>query len=182
MVSVNHWLRGTETYTFLWLLTLVSVNHVLTAICPILLKYIFFFQIGGVRFFYDNLIETLKRFKQTAGFGCILAHSMGLGKTLQVVSFVDIFLRHTSGNKVLCIVPINTIQNWLAEFNMWLPPKPGLMADSNGMMVEPGDSSKIRYREFEVFLLNEGQKTTLSRSKVIGRGISNEITIINNYC
>ena len=109
---------------------------------------------------------------------------MGLGKTLQVVSFVDIFLRHTSASKVLCIVPINTIQNWLAEFNMWLPPKPGPMADSNGMIVEPGDSSKIRYREFEVFLLNEAQKTTLSRSKVIGRGILNEIIVkkMTNFC
>lgn len=151
---------------------LVNVNHPVDEedifLAPQIAKVIKPHQIGGVRFFYDNLIETLRRFKQTAGFGCILAHSMGLGKTLQVVSFVDIFLRHTSANKVLCIVPINTIQNWLAEFNMWLPPKPGPMADSNGMMVEPGDSSKIRYREFEVFLLNEAQKTTLSRSKVIG--------------
>jgi RAD54-like protein 2 len=42
---------------------------------------------------------------------------------LQVVSFVDVFLGNTEAKKVLCIVPINTIQNWLAEFNYWLPAK-----------------------------------------------------------
>jgi RAD54-like protein 2 len=55
------------------------------------------------------------------GFGCILAHSMGLGKTLQVVCFSDIFLRHTPAKTILCIMPINTLQNWMAEYNMWLP-------------------------------------------------------------
>lgn len=28
MVSANHWSRSMETYVFLWLLMLVSVNHV----------------------------------------------------------------------------------------------------------------------------------------------------------
>jgi len=66
--------------------------------------------VGGVRFLYDNIIESTARYENSPGFGCILAHSMGLGKTLQIVSFSDVFLRHTSGKKVLCIMPINTIQ------------------------------------------------------------------------
>lgn len=93
---------------------------------------------------------------------------MGLGKTLQVVSFIDIFLRNTEAKKVLVIVPINTIQNWLAEFNMWLPPKPGLITNSNGTLVEASDSSKIRYRDFEVYLLGDNHRTTVARAKVIG--------------
>ena len=78
-------------------------------------------QIGGIRFLFDNIVESIERYKNSSGFGCILAHSMGLGKTLQVASFCDIFFRCTTAKTVLCIMPINTLQNWLAEFNMWLP-------------------------------------------------------------
>ena len=58
---------------------------------------------------YDNLVESLERYKSSSGFGCILAHSMGLGKTLQVISFVDILLRHTGAHTVLAIVPVSTV-------------------------------------------------------------------------
>ena len=38
-------------------------------------------QIGGVRFLYDNIVESVNRFSTSQGYGCILAHSMGLGET-----------------------------------------------------------------------------------------------------
>ncbi|KAG4068185.1 hypothetical protein HA402_008826 [Bradysia odoriphaga] len=78
-------------------------------------------QIGGIRFMYDNIIGSLQKFDTVTGTGCILAHAMGLGKTLQVVTFCDLFLKYTSAKKVLCVVPINTIHNWMNEFNTWLP-------------------------------------------------------------
>lgn len=74
----------------------------------------------------------------SAGFGCILAHSMGLGKTLQIVCFSDIFLRHTNAKTILCIMPINTLQNWLAEYNMWLPKDP-----TNSPLLSHGEVSLL---------------------------------------
>ncbi|CAI9719372.1 helicase ARIP4 isoform X2 [Octopus vulgaris] len=117
-------------------------------------------QIGGIRFLYDNVIESQSRFKSSSGFGCILAHSMGLGKTIQLIGFIDIFLRFTEAQSVLCIVPINTIQNWLAEFNMWLPEK------------SPEDSEDkanldVTTRNFKLFVINDNHKTTLARAKIL---------------
>ncbi|XP_016928756.3 helicase ARIP4 isoform X2 [Drosophila suzukii] len=122
-------------------------------LAPQIAKVIKPHQIGGVRFLYDNIIESTRRYNKSSGFGCILAHSMGLGKTLQVVSFCDIFLRHTSAKTVLCVMPINTLQNWLSEFNMWIP---RYSADSN-----------VRARNFDIYVLNDQQKTLTARAKVI---------------
>ena len=41
-------------------------------------------QIEGIRFLWRNVIETVARANSSRGDGCILAHCMGLGKTLQV--------------------------------------------------------------------------------------------------
>lgn len=116
-------------------------------------------QIGGVRFLYENIIESTERFSTSEGFGCILAHSMGLGKTLQLVCFCDIFLRHTNSKSVLCIMPINTLQNWMAEFNMWLPSDP-----ETSPLREQGE---VRPRNFNLFVLNDTHKTVVARSKVV---------------
>ena len=123
-------------------------------------------QIGGVRFMYDNLIESIERYKSSQGFGCILAHAMGLGKTLQVVAFVDVFLRHTAGNKVLCIVPINTIQNWMTEFHRWLPSQ---------------EQDGVRARNFNLYLLNDNQKNLEQRSAVIFQWEANGGVLLMGY-
>jgi len=117
-------------------------------------------QIGGVRFMYDNLIESTSRFSSSQGFGCILAHSMGLGKTMQMVTFTDIFLSHTPAQKVLCIVPINTIQNWLSEFNYWLPAQ-----GEYSRISETGVG--VKHRDFQIFVLNDSLKNLHQRAGVI---------------
>ncbi|XP_034733697.1 helicase ARIP4-like isoform X1 [Etheostoma cragini] len=116
-------------------------------------------QIGGIRFLYDNLVESVERFGSSSGFGCILAHSMGLGKTLQVISFIDVLFRHTQAHTVLAIVPVNTLQNWLSEFNMWVPPLEALPPDTDPGLVTP--------RAFKVHILNDEHKNTTSRAKVV---------------
>ena len=120
-------------------------------------------QIGGIRFLYDNVVESLEQCKISSGLGCILAHSMGLGKTLQVVAFVDIFLRHTSARCVLIIVPVNTLQNWVAEFDMWLPAPESVRCCGTGM----SDPVDIWHRSFSLYILNESMKTSAARAKVI---------------
>ncbi|XP_033221462.1 uncharacterized protein LOC117175816 isoform X1 [Belonocnema kinseyi] len=107
-------------------------------------------QIGGIRFLFDNIVESIDRYKTSSGFGCILAHSMGLGKTLQVASFCDIFFRCTTARTVLCIMPINTLQNWLAEFNMWLPyedPNAPKQEPEPIIKSEPGTETKHEVKE-----------------------------------
>ncbi|EPB73150.1 protein, SNF2 family [Ancylostoma ceylanicum] len=109
-------------------------------------------QLGGVRFMYDNIIESLQEFKTSPGFGCILAHSMGLGKTIQVITFVEVFMRVTQANKILIIVPVNTIQNWYNEFEKWMP-----------RYTETGEVG----RHFDVFLLGDSVKTFDQRVNMI---------------
>lgn len=124
-------------------------------------------QIGGIRFLFDNIIETIERYNTSSGFGCILAHSMGLGKTLQVASFCDVFFRCTTAKTVLCIMPINTLQNWLAEFNMWLPYEdPATIAEKSkaNVKIEPGIDMKHEIKE-------EGNQSDLSN---MSRPISTE--------
>jgi transcriptional regulator ATRX len=78
-------------------------------------------QREGVKFLWNNTCEDLKTMQETPGSGAILAHCMGLGKTIQLIAFVDTLLCHkeTGVKTVLIIVPKNTLSNWMAEFNLW---------------------------------------------------------------
>ena len=84
---------------------------------------------------------------------------MGLGKTFQVISFVEVFLRCTVGKRVLCIVPINTIQNWVSEFNCWLP--------ENGQQKFDNDTILNYQRPFKVHVINDCAKTLNQRTDII---------------
>lgn len=54
---------------------------------------------------WENIIQSISRVKSgDKGLGCILAHTMGLGKTFQVLNS---FFMHESVCMYLIIVPIN---------------------------------------------------------------------------
>ncbi|KAL3474513.1 hypothetical protein BJX99DRAFT_175940 [Aspergillus californicus] len=88
-------------------------------------------QLDGIRFLWRELIEDKSQ------QGCLLAHTMGLGKTMQVISLLttisaavvsdDPKIRaqiptafHESRTLILC--PSALIENWLDEFGKWTPP------------------------------------------------------------
>lgn len=79
-------------------------------------------QAGGIKFMYTACFESVKRTQETEGSGCILAHCMGLGKSLQVVTLCHTLLSHADlGIKTVMVVcPLNTVLNWRDEFNKWL--------------------------------------------------------------
>ncbi|KIX98199.1 uncharacterized protein Z520_06279 [Fonsecaea multimorphosa CBS 102226] len=87
-------------------------------------------QVNGIQFMWREIIEDPKH------QGCILAHTMGLGKTMQVVSLlVTISLcnqsndqnirnhipEHLRKSKTLILCPASLLNNWEDELLMWTP-------------------------------------------------------------
>ncbi|KAF4105299.1 hypothetical protein G5714_014630 [Onychostoma macrolepis] len=78
-------------------------------------------QVDGVQFMWDCCCESVKKVEKSSGSGCILAHCMGLGKTLQVVTFLHTLLlcEKMDFSTALVVCPLNTVLNWLNEFEKW---------------------------------------------------------------
>ncbi|XP_042036260.1 protein CHROMATIN REMODELING 20-like [Salvia splendens] len=81
-------------------------------------------QVAGIRFMWENIIQSVTKVRSgDKGLGCILAHTMGLGKTIQVIAFlytamrsVDLGLR-----TALIVTPVSVLHNWRHEFMKWRP-------------------------------------------------------------
>ncbi|XP_028816103.1 transcriptional regulator ATRX isoform X2 [Denticeps clupeoides] len=78
-------------------------------------------QVDGVQFMWDCCCESIRKTSKSPGSGCILAHCMGLGKTLQVVTFLHTMLLCDTlkFSTALVVCPLNTVLNWLNEFEKW---------------------------------------------------------------
>lgn len=79
-------------------------------------------QFTGIKFMWEACFESLEQIEKGPGSGCILAHCMGLGKTLQVVSLVHTLLcnsEQTKVKRVLVVCPLSTVLNWVNEFDIW---------------------------------------------------------------
>jgi len=87
-------------------------------------------QVDGIQFMWREIITDPKH------QGCLLAHTMGLGKTMQVISLLvtiaisaksgDIRIRdqvpnHLRKTKTLILCPPSLIENWHDELLMWRP-------------------------------------------------------------
>ncbi|XP_071702520.1 protein CHROMATIN REMODELING 20 [Rutidosis leptorrhynchoides] len=81
-------------------------------------------QVAGIRFMWENIIQSITKVRSgDKGLGCILAHTMGLGKTLQVIAFLYAAMRSVDlGLRAAMIVtPVNVLHNWRHEFTKWRP-------------------------------------------------------------
>ncbi|XP_063908124.1 transcriptional regulator ATRX homolog isoform X4 [Zophobas morio] len=76
-------------------------------------------QKDGVKFMWQACYESVDILKSKPGTGCILAHCMGLGKTLQVITLIHTLFTHgslTQTKHVLITCPLSTVTNWKNEF------------------------------------------------------------------
>ncbi|KAK1835191.1 P-loop containing nucleoside triphosphate hydrolase protein [Podospora conica] len=87
-------------------------------------------QIDGVRFMWNNVV------KSSLGQGCLLAHEMGLGKTMQTITLLTVIAEasqsedetivrqiphHLRKSKTLVTCPAGLVDNWVQEFAAWAP-------------------------------------------------------------
>lgn len=91
---------------------------------PDIVKYLKKHQIDGVKFMYDTCYGSVDSIEKYPGSGCILAHCMGLGKTLQLIALLHTIIRYAQlkTNKILVICPKSTVMNWADEIQRWLGP------------------------------------------------------------
>ncbi|XP_053400537.1 transcriptional regulator ATRX-like [Mercenaria mercenaria] len=107
-------------------------------------------QVEAVRFMYNCCVESIHRLKKGEGSGCILAHCMGLGKTLSVITFVHTMLSNvklTKMTKCLVVCPLNTCLNWVNEFEIWL--------DDVDFEIEVYEMSKVKQNFERAQMLKE---------------------------
>jgi hypothetical protein len=79
-------------------------------------------QREGVQFMYRNSFADLGGDGESGIGGCILAHSMGLGKSFSTIALLHtlMFLPESKIRKVLLVVPVNTVANVSVSLHLLL--------------------------------------------------------------
>ncbi|XP_037038304.1 transcriptional regulator ATRX-like isoform X2 [Bradysia coprophila] len=99
-----------------------SKQNCAISVHPEIVKNLKEHQIAGVKFMYDCCYGSVDSIEKHNGSGCILAHCMGLGKTLQLIALLHTLIRYPQlkTKKILVICPKSTIMNWADEIQTWL--------------------------------------------------------------
>ncbi|KAL2133969.1 hypothetical protein VTI74DRAFT_1325 [Chaetomium olivicolor] len=89
------------------------------------------YQIDGVRFMWNQVVVN-----SSARQGCLLAHTMGLGKTMQVITLLVVIAESAASpdesvrsqipeslreSKTLILCPASLVDNWFEEIELWAP-------------------------------------------------------------
>jgi len=132
---------------------------------PVLARRLKPHQVEGVRFLWQRAMDGRDGKNQRGGLGslaaledgdkgagCVLAHNMGLGKTFQVITFLHTIARNIPSSNIelrrmLVLGPVNTLQNWKAELERWIPDGgrlPGNRLMSIYILDEAGRTNKLR--------------------------------------
>lgn len=79
-------------------------------------------QVDGVKFMYDSCYGAVDNLEKFPGSGCILAHCMGLGKTLQLITLLHTVICYPQlkTDRILVICPKSTVMNWKEEIERWI--------------------------------------------------------------
>ncbi|GFH19731.1 uncharacterized protein HaLaN_16732, partial [Haematococcus lacustris] len=109
-------------------------------------------QVEGLQFLWTALVTDYEsagnEVEAAENGGVILAHTMGLGKTLTTICFLHTFFAHHPTGRALVVVPANVLVNFYDELLQWLPPTPpgasvqGLTKDKVFMAVKPLQEAK----------------------------------------
>ncbi|XP_034739450.1 transcriptional regulator ATRX isoform X7 [Etheostoma cragini] len=112
-------------------------------------------QVDGVQFMWDCCCESVKKMEKSSGSGCILAHCMGLGKTLQVVTLLHTLLlcEKLNFSTALVVCPLNTVLNWLNEFEKW---QAGMKDDES---LEVSELATVKRPQDRAYALQRWQDT-----------------------
>lgn len=127
-------------------------------------------QIDGVRFMWSQIVS-----KDGASQGCLLAHTMGLGKTMQVITLLVAIAeaacskdpsvssqipQRLKRSRTLILSPPGLIDNWMDELLTWVPeedvgPKIGRFrkVDSNSKFEERLTEIDLWYKNGGILLL-----------------------------
>ncbi|KAJ1729534.1 hypothetical protein LPJ72_004925, partial [Coemansia sp. Benny D160-2] len=148
-------------------------------------------QVAGVRFAWRAAIEGGDSGGgsggDSIGGGCVLAHAMGLGKTLQAVALIYTLLSEVSGGapglarfasrRVLVLCPPTVQDNWVAEFARWTgvadtlaetpPPPPELPPPSSAAAAR---AVQLRARRVLVQVVHFGRMRTRPMRDAAVRG------------
>uniref|UniRef100_A0A7S1X3P6 Uncharacterized protein n=1 Tax=Tetraselmis chuii TaxID=63592 RepID=A0A7S1X3P6_9CHLO len=138
-------------------------------------------QWDGIRFIWENLVmehDGVAGKEDESVGGCILAHSMGLGKTLQTITFLSMFHNQHPNTQSLVVLPANVLANWKQEFKHWVGEGKGVKAYplfKSGAEIapqvrewsqQPGGVLMITYNKLAALMLKKEAETTETEREI----------------